>query len=167
MIVISAARPVRGLVVAALGASALALPAGAHAAAGVPCTAPVTTTGSVPGDTGSKIPVGSTGRPDATCGDAAQKTVDGTLASVQDDVKGFEAKVKSEWGRLCVLAGLGAQELKNHLAAIGLGPDDRALDQQPKSEQDRLDLVIRYVTTTQCPAPATPERNPAPRPVTD
>ncbi|MEV7968008.1 hypothetical protein AB0O34_18765 [Sphaerisporangium sp. NPDC088356] len=155
----STALPVRGLIVAAMVTGALGSPAAftvsaAHAGARVPCTATVSTTGSAPADLAGKVPAGTTGRLDATCGDMAQTTVDQVLPAVQADVRGFEAKVKSEWGPLCVVFSAGADEIKAGLAALGLTDDVRALAKQPRTEQGRLDKIMQFVTAKRCPASA-------------
>jgi hypothetical protein len=142
---------VRALVVA-VGAITLGCPAmsTAHAARRVPCQAPVATTGGGSSDTAGKVPTGTTGKPDATCGDAAQSTVDRLLPSTQNRATGFEDEVRSKWGDLCEQSSGAAKGLKSDLAGLGMTKDEKALPGQPPTEQDRLDKATGYLSPKEC-----------------
>ncbi|MEU8268409.1 hypothetical protein AB0B89_14705 [Sphaerisporangium sp. NPDC049002] len=151
----STALAVRGLVVAGMVTGAVGSPAAftvsaAHAGSRVPCTATVTTTGSAPADLAGKVSPGTAGGPDAACGEAAQKTVDQMLPVVHADVRGLEAKVKSQWGPFCAVFSAGAEEVRAGLAALGLTHDAKAPAKRPRTEKDRFDKVFDFVTAKPC-----------------
>ncbi|WP_405147912.1 hypothetical protein OG589_09290 [Sphaerisporangium sp. NBC_01403] len=136
--------PVRSVVVAGMVAGGLGWPAvltvsAAHAGSRVPCTATATTTRSGPADLLGKVPPGTTGGPDTTCGEAAQTTTaDQMLPAPQADVRGFEAKAMGGRGPFCAMFSAGAEEVKAGLAVLGLTNDAKALPKQPQTEQEAL-----------------------------